>query len=62
MGNEPKKSVLNPFQQSHDVKNLYVMDGAGFTSTACQNPTLTIMALCVRSCDYLLSEMKKGNV
>ena len=62
MGNDPKKSVLNQFQQSHDVKNLWVMDGAGFTSTACQNPTLTIMALCVRSCDYLLSEMKKGNV
>ncbi|HEV2233823.1 MAG TPA: hypothetical protein VGV68_10515 [Terriglobia bacterium] len=44
------------------MKNLFVMDGAGFTATACQNPTLTIMALCVRSCDYLMSEMKKGNV
>jgi glucoside 3-dehydrogenase (cytochrome c) catalytic subunit len=62
MGDDPKKSVLNQFQQSHDVKNLFVMDGAGFTSTACQNPTLTIMALCVRSCDFLMSEMKKGNV
>ncbi len=62
MGHDPKKSVLNQFQQAHDVKNLFVMDGAGFTSTACQNPTLTIMALCVRSCDYLMSEMKKGNV
>ncbi|HKS94861.1 MAG TPA: GMC family oxidoreductase, partial [Terriglobia bacterium] len=62
MGNDPKKSVLNQFQQSHDVKNVFVCDGAGFTSTACQNPTLTIMALCVRSCDYLMSEMKKGNV
>ena len=62
MGDDPKKSVLNQFQQSQDVKNLFVCDGAGFTSTACQNPTLTIMALCVRSCDYLMSEMKKGNV
>ncbi len=62
MGNDPKKSVLNQFQQTHDVKNLFVMDGAGFTSTACQNPTLTIMALCVRSCDYLMGEMKRGNV
>jgi choline dehydrogenase-like flavoprotein len=62
MGEDPKKSVLNQFQQTHDVKNLFVMDGSGFTSTACQNPTLTIMALCVRSCDYLMSEMKKGNV
>jgi choline dehydrogenase-like flavoprotein len=62
MGSDPKTSVLNQFQQAHDVKNLYVMDGAGFTSGACQNPTLTIMALAVRSTDYLLGEMKKGNV
>jgi len=62
MGDDPKKSVLNQFQQAHDVKNLFVCDGAGFTSTACQNPTLTIMALCVRSMDYLLGEMKRGNV
>ena len=62
MGNDAKKSVLNQFQQSHDVKNLFVVDGAGFTSTACQNPTLTIMALCVRSTDYLMQEMKKGNL
>ena len=62
MGVDPKKSVLNQFQQTHDIKNLFVMDGAGFTSTACQNPTLTIMALSVRSCDYLMDELKKGNV
>ena len=62
MGDDPKKSVLNQFQQAHDVKNLFLCDGAGFTSTACQNPTLTIMALCVRSMDYLLGEMKRGNV
>jgi len=62
MGHDPKTSVLNQFQQSHDVKNLFVMDGAGFTSGACQNPTLTIMALTVRSSDYLLGEMKRGNL
>jgi len=62
MGSDPKKSVLNQFQQTHDVKNLFVCDGAGFTSSACQNPTLTIMALCVRSMDYLMGEMKRGNV
>jgi glucoside 3-dehydrogenase (cytochrome c) catalytic subunit len=62
MGNNPKGSVLNQFQQAHDIKNLFVMDGAGFTSTACQNPTLTIMALCVRSCDHLMQEMKRGNI
>ncbi len=57
MGNDSKKSVLNQFQQTHDIKNLFVMDGSCFVSSACQNPTLTIMALCVRSCDYLMSEM-----
>jgi choline dehydrogenase-like flavoprotein len=62
MGSDPKTSVLNAFLQTHDVKNLFVMDGAGFPSTGCQNPTLTIMALTVRSCDYLMQEMKKGNV
>jgi choline dehydrogenase-like flavoprotein len=62
MGNDPKKTVLNAYLQSHDVKNLFVMDGAGFPSTGCQNPTLTIMALTVRSCDYLMQEMKKSNL
>jgi choline dehydrogenase-like flavoprotein len=60
MGARPETSVLNQFQQTHDIKNLFVMDGAGFTSSACQNPTLTIMALAVRSCDFLLNEMKRG--
>ena len=62
MGHDTKTSVLNQFQQAHDVQNLFVMDGAGFTSGACQNPTLTIMALTVRSSDYLLGEMKRGNL
>jgi choline dehydrogenase-like flavoprotein len=62
MGNDPKTSVLNQYQQSHDINNLFVVDGAGFTSSACQNPTLTMMALAVRSCDYLMSEMKRGNI
>jgi choline dehydrogenase-like flavoprotein len=62
MGNDPKNSVLNAHQQTHDIKNLFVMDGAGLPSTGCQNPTLTIMALTVRSCDYLMQEKKKGNL
>jgi choline dehydrogenase-like flavoprotein len=62
MGADPKKSVLNQFQQTHDVKNLFVMDASGFTSNPCQNPTLTIMALCVRSCDYLMSELKRNSL
>ena len=62
MGRDPKTSVLNQYQQSHEVPNVFVMDGSGFTSGACQNPTLTIMALAVRSSDYLLAEMKRGNL
>jgi choline dehydrogenase-like flavoprotein len=62
MGENPKASALNQFQQTHDVKNLFVLDGSGFTSTACQNPTLTIMALCVRSCDHMMQELKRGNL
>lgn len=62
MGADPKTSVLNQFQQSHDVKNLFVVDGAGFTSASCQNPTWTIMALAWRSCDYLADQLKKGNL
>ena len=62
MGTEATASVLNQFQRTHDIDNLYVMDGAGFPSGACQNPTLTIMALAVRSCDHLLEEMKRGTV
>jgi choline dehydrogenase-like flavoprotein len=62
MGSDPKTSMLNAFCQSHDVANLYVMDGSCFASIACQNPTLTIMALAVRSTDALLERMRKGEV
>jgi choline dehydrogenase-like flavoprotein len=62
MGNDPKKSVVNQFQQSHDVKNLLVMDGSTHVSASCQNPTWTIMALCWRSCDHLAELLKKGEV
>ncbi len=62
MGKDPKTSVLSQYQQAWDVDNLFVMDAAGFTSGACQNPTLTIMALTVRSTDYLMEEMRKGSL
>ncbi|HXE79436.1 MAG TPA: GMC family oxidoreductase [Vicinamibacterales bacterium] len=62
MGNDPKTSVLNKFCQSHDIENLFVTDASCFVSGGCQNPTLTIMALTVRACDYLLEEMKKGTL
>jgi choline dehydrogenase-like flavoprotein len=62
MGNDPKKSVLNGWCQSHDVKNLFVTDGAAWVSIACQNPTLTMMALTVRACDYIIDQRKKGAI
>ncbi len=62
MGVDAKTSVLNAFQQSHDVNNLFVVDGSGFVSAGCQNPTWTILALAWRSCDYLASELKQGNL
>jgi choline dehydrogenase-like flavoprotein len=62
MGTDPKKSVLNKFNQSWDVKNVFVTDGASFVSQGCQNPTLTMMALTVRACDYIVDQRKKGNL
>lgn len=62
MGNDPKTSVLNKWNQAHDVKNLFVMDGSSFVSIACQNPTLTMMALTVRASEYLLDEYRRGNL
>lgn len=60
MGSDPKTSALNQFQQSHDVKNLFVVDGSSHVNASCQNPTWTIMALAWRSCEYLAGELKKG--
>jgi choline dehydrogenase-like flavoprotein len=62
MGSDPKTSVLNQFQQSHDVKNLFVVDGSAFVNASCQNPTWTIMALCWRSCDYLADQLAKNEL
>jgi len=62
MGSDPKTSVLNQFQQSHDVKNLFVVDGSSHVNASCQNPTWTIMALAWRSCDYLAEQLKKGEL
>jgi len=62
MGAEPAKSVLNQYCQSWDVKNLFVTDGGPFVSNADKNPTLSIMAIAWRAMDYLVDEMKKGNV
>ena len=62
MGADPKTSVLNGYCQAHDVKNLYVTDGATFVTNPDKNPTLTIMALSWRASDHLLEEAKRGNL
>ncbi|WP_428330814.1 GMC oxidoreductase [Mucilaginibacter sp.] len=62
MGNDPKTSILNKWNQVHACKNVFVTDGASMTSTSCQNPSLTYMAFTARAVDYAVSEMNKGNV
>jgi choline dehydrogenase-like flavoprotein len=60
MGSDPHTSVLNPFCQAWDVKNLFVTDGGPFVSQADKNPTWTILALAMRTSDYIADQMKKG--
>jgi choline dehydrogenase-like flavoprotein len=62
MGDNPKTSVLNKWNQAHDVKNLFVVDGSCFVSGGAQNPTLTILALAMRASEYLYAEARKGNL
>jgi choline dehydrogenase-like flavoprotein len=62
MGNDPKTSILNKWNQMHACNNVFVTDGACMTSTSTQNPSLTYMALTARAVDYAVSEMKKGNI
>jgi choline dehydrogenase-like flavoprotein len=62
MGNDAKRAPLNKFNQAHDCKNLFVMDGAAFVSQADKNITWTILALAMRSSEYLVGEMKKNNL
>jgi choline dehydrogenase-like flavoprotein len=62
MGHDPKTSVLNKWNQVWDAKNVFVTDGACMTSSACQNPSLTYMALTARACNYAVNELKKGNM
>jgi choline dehydrogenase-like flavoprotein len=62
MGDNPKTSALNKWNQAHDCKNLFVMDGAAFTSQADKNITWTILSLAMRSSEYIIDEMKKKNL
>ena len=62
MGSDARNSVTNQWCQTWDVKNLFITDGGPFVSNADKNPTLTIMALAWRASDYLIGEMKRGNI
>jgi choline dehydrogenase-like flavoprotein len=62
MGDDPKKSVLNKWNQAHEVKNLFVVDGAAFVSVSEKNCTLTIAALAWRASEYLAVELRRGNL
>jgi choline dehydrogenase-like flavoprotein len=62
MGTDPGTSVLNAYNQIHAVKNVFVTDGSSMTSSACQNPSLTYMALTARACAYAVEEMKSGRL
>lgn len=62
MGYDPASSVLNKWSQAHDVPNLFVTDGAQMSSSACQNPSLTYMALTARACDAAVSMLREGAI
>jgi len=62
MGTDPKDSVLNKWNAMHEVPNVYVTDGACMSSSACQNPSITYMALTARAADHAVSELKKMNL
>lgn len=62
MGNDPKTSLLNKWNQLHQVKNVFITDGACMTSVGNQNPSITFMALSARAADWAVSEMKNGNL
>ena len=62
MGNDPKTSLLNKWNQLHACNNVFVTDGACMTSTSTQNPSITYMALTARAASHAISELKKGNL
>ena len=62
MGRDPRTSVLNAWNQVHDAPNVFVTDGACMTSAACQNPSLTYMALTARAADHAVESIKRGKL
>jgi choline dehydrogenase-like flavoprotein len=62
MGDDPKRSALNRFNQMHEVKNVFVVDGSAFPNASEKNPTLTILALSWRATDYLADRLRAGDL
>ena len=62
MGNDPKRSALNKWSQAHDCKNVFCVDGGQFVSQADKNITWTILALSMRTSEYIVDQLKKQNI
>ena len=62
MGHDPKTSVLNKYNQAHDVPNLFITDGSAMASSGTQNPSLTYMALTARAADHAVKLLKEGTI
>jgi choline dehydrogenase-like flavoprotein len=62
MGNDPRSSVVNPFSRTHDVPNLFLVDGSNFVTSGRQQPTATIQALAYRAADYAIGAVKSGEL
>ena len=62
MGRDPSESVLNSFNQAHDVANLFVTDGSAMASSSCVNPSITYMALTARAVDHAVGQLREGRL
>jgi choline dehydrogenase-like flavoprotein len=62
MGVDPRTSVLSPFNQCWDARNLFVVDGSAFPTAGWQNPTLTMMALAVRAAGFMVDAARRGEL
>jgi len=62
MGNDPRTSVVNRWNRTHDVKNLWILDGASFTSGTEKSPTLTVIALAMRAAQNIAEALRRGEV
>ena len=62
MSERPDQGVCNKWGQAHDIDNLFISDGSQFTSSAAENPTLTIVTLAIRQADYIAQQLSEKNI